>query len=74
MGAITGTMFAVLFSALAGGIWIGLTLGATGAVMLALFRNIPLDKLLALQFLARFIQALLGLPLEDHRIKAAPVE
>ena len=30
--------------------------------------------LLALQFLARFIQALLGLPLEDHRIKAAPVE
>ncbi len=30
--------------------------------------------LLALQFLARFIQALLGLPLEDHSIKAAPVE
>ena len=30
--------------------------------------------LLALQFLARFIQALLDLPLEDHRIKAAPVE
>jgi TRAP-type C4-dicarboxylate transport system permease small subunit len=30
--------------------------------------------LLALQFLARFIQAVLGLPLEDHRIKAAPVE
>src|SRR3954463_10352906 len=30
--------------------------------------------LLALQFLARSIQAMLGLPLEDHRIKAAPVE
>jgi TRAP-type C4-dicarboxylate transport system permease small subunit len=30
--------------------------------------------LLALQFLARTIQAVLGLPLEDHRIKAAPVE
>ena len=29
--------------------------------------------LLSLQFLARTIQALLGLPLEDHRIKAAPV-
>src|SRR5215212_2824750 len=28
--------------------------------------------LLALQFLARTIQAVLGLPLEDHRIKAAP--
>jgi TRAP-type C4-dicarboxylate transport system permease small subunit len=30
--------------------------------------------LLALQFLARSIQALLGLPLEDASIKAAPVE
>jgi TRAP-type C4-dicarboxylate transport system permease small subunit len=30
--------------------------------------------LLALQFLARSIQALLGLPLEDETIKAAPVE
>jgi TRAP-type C4-dicarboxylate transport system permease small subunit len=30
--------------------------------------------LLALQFVARFIQALYDLPLEDHRIKAAPVE
>ena len=30
--------------------------------------------LLALQFLARTIQAMFGLPLEDHRIKAAPVE
>src|SRR5436305_4671140 len=47
MGAIVGSMFTILFSALAGGIWIGLTLGATGAVLLAIFRNIPLDKLLA---------------------------
>ena len=30
--------------------------------------------LMSLQFLARTIQAVLGLPLEDHRIKAAPVE
>jgi len=30
--------------------------------------------LLSLQFLARTIQALYGLPLEDHRIKSAPVE
>lgn len=30
--------------------------------------------LLALQFLARCIHGVLGLPLEDHRIKAAPVE
>src|SRR4026207_2516357 len=47
MGAITGTMFAILFSALAGGIWIGLALGATGAVMLALSRAPPLAKPLA---------------------------
>src|SRR6187549_799486 len=64
MGAITGTMFAVLFSALAGGIWIGLTLGATGALLLALFRNIPLDKLLA-QYAWNILttQELLALPL-----------
>jgi len=30
--------------------------------------------LLSLQFFSRTIQALLGLPLEDHRIKSAPVE
>ena len=64
LGAITGTMFAVLFSALAGGIWIGLTLGATGAVLLALFRNIPLDKLLA-QYAWNILttQELLALPM-----------
>jgi len=64
MGAITGTMFAILFSALAGGIWIGLTLGATGAVLLALFRSIPLDKLLA-QYAWNILttQELLALPM-----------
>ncbi len=64
MGAITGTMFAILFSALAGGIWIGLALGATGAVLLAIFRNIPLDKLLA-QYAWNILttQELLALPM-----------
>jgi len=64
MGAVTGTMFAILFSALAGGIWIGLTLGATGAVMLALYRDIPLDKLLA-QYAWNILttQELLALPM-----------
>src|SRR5256885_6883739 len=64
MGAIVGTMFGVLFSALAGGIWIGLTLGATGAVLLAIFRNIPLDKLLA-QYAWNILttQELLALPM-----------
>ena len=36
----------VSFAALAGGIWIGLTLAITGTLLLALFRSIPLDKLL----------------------------
>src|SRR5712692_6340556 len=64
MGAVVGTMFAILFSALAGGLWIGLTLGATGAIMLALCRNIPLDKLLA-QYAWNILttQELLALPL-----------
>ena len=64
MGFVTGTMFAILFSSLAGGIWIGLTLGATGAVMLALFRHIPLDKLLA-QYAWNILttQELLALPM-----------
>ena len=64
MGAVVGSMFAILFSALAGGLWIGLTLGATGAVLLALFRNIPLDKLLA-QYAWNILttQELLALPM-----------
>src|SRR5205085_10408610 len=64
MGAIVATMFTVLFSALAGGLWIGLTLGATGAVLLAIFRNIPLDKLLA-QYAWNILttQELLALPM-----------
>src|SRR5918911_5546074 len=64
MGTSTATMFAVLFSALAGAIWIGLTLGATGAVLLALYRNIPLDKLLA-QYAWNILttQELLSLPM-----------
>jgi tripartite ATP-independent transporter DctM subunit len=57
-------MFALLFSALAGGIWIGLALGATGALLLFVFRDIPLDKLLA-QYTWNILttQELLALPL-----------
>jgi C4-dicarboxylate transporter DctM subunit len=65
MGAVVSAMFAILFSALAAGIWIGLTLGATGAVLLAIFRsNIPLDKLLA-QYAWNILttQELLALPM-----------
>src|SRR5438552_6106846 len=64
MGTVVTTMFAILFSALAGGMWIGLTLGATGAVLLFIFRDIPLDKLLA-QYAWNILttQELLALPM-----------
>src|SRR5437879_4730761 len=41
------TLVVVLFAFLAGGLWSGWTLAVTGTVLLALFRDIPLDKLLA---------------------------
>jgi C4-dicarboxylate transporter, DctM subunit len=64
MFAAVSTMFAVLFSALAGGIWIGLTLGLTGVVLLAVFRDIPLERLLP-QYTWNILttQELLALPL-----------
>jgi C4-dicarboxylate transporter DctM subunit len=64
MLVVTVTMFAVLFSALAGGMWIGLTLGLTGVVMLAIFRDVPLDRLIP-QYAWNILttQELLALPL-----------
>jgi len=58
------TMFVVLFAFLAGGLWIGWTLAVTGTVLLALFRDIPLDKLVA-QYAWNILttQELLALPL-----------
>ena len=49
---------------LSGGVWIGLTLAITGTTMLALWRNIPLDKLLP-QYAWNILttQELLSLPL-----------
>jgi C4-dicarboxylate transporter DctM subunit len=61
---IVVVMFAVLFAFLAGGLWIGWTLAVTGTVLLAVFRDIPLDKLLA-QYTWNILttQELLALPL-----------
>ncbi|CAN5655946.1 TRAP transporter large permease subunit [soil metagenome] len=58
------TMFVVLFAFLAGGLWIGWTLAVTGTILLALFRDIPLDKLVA-QYTWNILttQELLALPL-----------
>jgi len=57
-------MFGVLFAFLAGGLWIGWTLAATGTILLAIFRDIPLDKLVA-QYTWNILttQELLALPL-----------
>lgn len=46
MGSIVSTLFGVLFAALAGGLWIGLTLMLTALALLWAFRSIPLEKLL----------------------------
>src|SRR5919198_3808011 len=64
MLTVTVTMFGVLFGALASGIWIGLTLGLTGVVMLAIFRDVPLDRLIP-QYAWNILttQELLALPL-----------
>jgi tripartite ATP-independent transporter DctM subunit len=61
---IVTVMFVVLFAFLAGGLWIGWTLAVTGTVLLAIFRDIPLDKLLA-QYTWNILttQELLALPL-----------
>src|SRR5260221_3452686 len=64
MVIVVVTVFVVLFAFLAGGLWIGWTLAVTGTVLLALFRDIPLDKLVA-QYAWNILttQELLALPL-----------
>ncbi|AVO45001.1 TRAP transporter large permease [Phreatobacter cathodiphilus] len=57
-------MFVILFGLLAGGLWIGLTLGVTGTILLAIFRDIPLYRLVS-QYSWNILttQELLALPL-----------
>jgi C4-dicarboxylate transporter DctM subunit len=57
-------MFTILFGLLAGGLWIGLTLGVTGTILLAIFRDIPLHRLVP-QYAWNILttQELLALPL-----------
>jgi len=64
MLSVVAALFGTLFGLLAGGVWIGLTLAITGTLMLALFRSIPLDKLLP-QYAWNILttQELLALPL-----------
>ena len=64
MLSVVTTLFGMLFGLLAGGVWIGISLAITGTLMLALFRDIPLDKLLP-QYAWNILttQELLALPL-----------
>lgn len=64
MAIVVPTLMLLLLCLLGGGIWIGLALGATGSVMLLLFRDIPVDKLLA-QYTWNILttQELLSLPM-----------
>src|SRR5206468_3173083 len=57
-------LFAILFALLACGLWIGLTLALTATLLLAMFRSIPLDKLLP-QYAWNILttQELLALPM-----------
>jgi tripartite ATP-independent transporter DctM subunit len=58
------TLFVLLFSFLAAGLWIGLALAITGSLMLALFRDMPLFKLIPQQvWNILTTQELLALPL-----------
>jgi C4-dicarboxylate transporter DctM subunit len=57
-------MFVILFGLLAAGLWIGLALGVTGTILLFLFRDIPLHRLIP-QYAWNILttQELLALPL-----------
>ncbi|MFV0492020.1 MAG: TRAP transporter large permease [Pseudorhodobacter sp.] len=46
MPVIIATLVALFFLLLAGGVWIGISMIATGAVGLEIFRNLPVDKVL----------------------------
>jgi C4-dicarboxylate transporter, DctM subunit len=61
---VVASLFAILFGLLAVGVWVGLTLAITGTALLFIFRDIPVDKLIA-QYAWNILttQELLALPL-----------
>ena len=64
MFTIVSALMLLLVCLLGSGLWIGLALGTTGSVMLLLFRDIPVDKLIA-QYTWNILttQELLSLPM-----------
>jgi tripartite ATP-independent transporter DctM subunit len=61
---VVSSMFAILFGSLAIGVWVGLALALTGTLLLLIFRDLPVDKLVA-QYTWNILttQELLALPL-----------
>lgn len=61
---VVGSLFAILFGSLAIGVWVGLALALTGTLLLFIFRDLPVDKLVA-QYTWNILttQELLALPL-----------
>lgn len=64
MSYIVITMLVILFGSLISGIWVGITLAMTGTSLLFIFRDIPVDKLIA-QYAWNILttQELIALPL-----------
>jgi tripartite ATP-independent transporter DctM subunit len=64
MLTVVVSLFAILFGLLAAGVWVGLTLAMTGTALLLLFRDIPVNRLIA-QYAWNILtnQELLALPL-----------
>jgi len=59
-----GIVALILFSLLAGGVWVGLALMGTGVASLALFRSMPVEKLLGqIAFNSMTVPELIALPL-----------
>jgi TRAP-type mannitol/chloroaromatic compound transport system permease large subunit len=64
MLTVVVSLFVILFGLLALGVWVGLTLAITGTALLFIFRDLPVDKLVA-QYTWNILttQELLALPL-----------
>ncbi len=64
MNVTAGAIVLILFGLLAGGVWVGLALMGTGIAGLALFRSMPVDKLLGqIAFNSTTVPELIALPL-----------
>ena len=64
MSGTAGIVMLILFALLAGGVWVGLALMGTGLAGLAIFRSMPVEKLLGqIAFNSTTVPELIALPL-----------